>query len=309
MKKKTLILVNLMLAFCFQSKADNLQFRLDTSARLDIRTEKQPRWQYRVRFYPQWSLSANLSLNAFANTGKSFASSYNTLNDDAADSFYVRRLYLRHQQGLGKTEFGIIPTYKGPVASTGLSKDGWIAGLRQVFAFGQLGKLEFVAGELDHLQTPSAFQSIDKLNYFEMEYSGAFNQQTGFELSLERMLEGNFLRTELRHTDTADHQYALEFIDRLDNNKFKVVLSFSRPLETFGNQTELFAYYSYVDSNFGPRAELTEDFLSPGHALSAELTGTFNTRIALKWFAKLEHYQRSDTSRVQFGLQYKFSQR
>ena len=33
---------------------------------------------------------------------------------------------------MGKTELGIIPTYKGRVSSTGLSKDGWITGIRHV---------------------------------------------------------------------------------------------------------------------------------------------------------------------------------
>lgn len=186
--KKSLVLLCLIVVYPLPCIADNLKVQLDTSMRLDKQNGKDARLQYRVRLYPQWSFSDNLSLNVFINTGNRFSSSYNTLDDGNTDYLYIRRLYLRHQQGQGKTEFGVITTYKGPVASTGLSKDGWITGSRQVFAVNPHSKLEFVIGELDHLDKPNAFESFDKLNYFEAEYSSAFNQQTGYEVSLERML-------------------------------------------------------------------------------------------------------------------------
>lgn len=305
--KWTLTLLCLILAFTAPCEAGEIRAKLDTSVRLDAQSGKDSRWQYRIRFYPQFKLNNNLSFNAFVNTGDSFASSYNTLDDSSADYFYLRRLYLRHQQGQGKTELGVIPTYKGPVSSTGLSKDGWITGARQVFAVNPHSQLEFVIGELDHLDKPSAFQSVHKLNYFEMEYSSALSQRTSFEFSVERMLEANFMRAELRHNLTSEQQYALELIHRLDTDNVKVVLSIEHSLTLFNHQAWLFAYYSYVDGRFGPRAELTEDFLDTGHAVSTELKGAVGFASALQWFAKLEHYQRSQTSRFQVGLQYKFS--
>lgn len=39
---------------------------------------------------------------------------------------------MRHTGSYGKTEFGVTPSYKGPVASSGLSKDRWIEGMRHV---------------------------------------------------------------------------------------------------------------------------------------------------------------------------------
>ncbi|ALS97433.1 hypothetical protein AT746_03520 [Lacimicrobium alkaliphilum] len=101
------------------------------------------------------------------------------------------------------------------------------------------------------------------------------------------MLDVNFLRAEIHHADADadadEHQYALALIGRLDNDKFKVVLSLSRPLTALGERTEFFAYYSYVNDDFAPRAELTEDFLDTGHALSFELQGRLPEHNPLTW--------------------------
>lgn len=96
----------------------------------------------------------------FAAKGNDFSSSHNTLDDGQADLFYIRRLYLRHQNANGKTEIGILPTYKGRVSSTGLSKDGRIAGLRHVANL-RYGKFEVVLGELADTQASRALNAPD----------------------------------------------------------------------------------------------------------------------------------------------------
>jgi hypothetical protein len=78
-----------------------------------------------------------ISFNAFAATRNDILSSHNTLGDGNVELFYLRRAYLRHENDQGKTEIGILATYKDRVSFTGLSKDGWIAGTRHVTNFSQ----------------------------------------------------------------------------------------------------------------------------------------------------------------------------
>ena len=107
-----------------------LKAKVDTQLRFDDRSGRDERYQYRVRFYPSIIFDDDKmwSFNFFAATGGDFSSSHNTFSDADVDPFYLRRAYLRHENAQGKTEIGILPTYKGRVSSTGLSKDGWIAG-------------------------------------------------------------------------------------------------------------------------------------------------------------------------------------
>ncbi|MDF2176719.1 hypothetical protein P2G88_00460 [Aliiglaciecola sp. CAU 1673] len=309
------ILHNVRLFFCLlfilpcqPVAADEHGFgaKWDFSSRADKRTERDSRAQYRLRFYPQYQFDDNWSVHAFAVTGNAFSSSYNTVDDGNSDHFYLRRLYLRYQQGEGKTEVGVIPTYKGDVASTGLSQHGWITGLRHVLPLSD-GRLELVAGELAHVDDPNAFQAFENFNYFEMEYSGRLSPRTGYEISLERMTGSNYVRGELRHRTDKDTIYAVEVIDKLDSNRLKVLVSLGKNLDLWGQKTQLFAHVSHTDEDLGLRAELTEDFLDTGYALAAELKGKFSPKSALSWFAKIERYQESKTNRLQLGLQYKFS--
>ncbi len=289
------------------AQAGTFSSKLDLSARLDDRSGKDLRWQYRVRFYPQYHFDQDKrwSVNGFAVTGDEFSSSHNTVDSDASQYFYLRRLYLRFQDGENKTEFGVIPTYKGRVSSTGLSKDGFIAGLRQVLAMDN-GKFEMVVGDLDDTRASHAFSAIDEVNYVEVEYSSIMDNQFAYELSADRVLGNNFARGELRYQPSDDTTYSSELIQRLDTSGRKWVFSVEHGLTLFDKPADLFAYYSYVDEDFGPRAELTEDFLATGHGIALELESQFSHQYPLAWFAKFELYE--GNSRFQLGVKYSFSQ-
>lgn len=284
--------------------AQSLSADLDFSTRTDFRTDKEPRYQYRVRFYPQFNFSdKRWSVNGFAVTGDEFSSSYNTFGADENHRFHLRRLFVRHQSEYGKTELGAIPTYKGRVSSTGLSKDGWITGMRYVRNISSKTQLEGVIGELAHTQNPDVFQSFDKIDYFELELSTQLSPTLGYELGLERMLEQNFMRGELRYQLSGKQIIALELINRVDNNHFKTVLSMEGHWQVYDYETDYFLYYSYVDAEFGDRAELTEDFVDFGHALTFELEGELLPKWHLDWFSKVEVNE--GQKRFQLGMKFK----
>jgi hypothetical protein len=285
--------------------AVELQAKLDTQLRFDDRSGRDERYQYRMRFYPTLTLDDNKiwSLNAFAATGDDFSSSHNTLDDGQDDLFYIRRLYVRHQNINGKTEIGILPTYKGRVSSTGLSKDGWIAGLRHVSNL-RYGKFEVVLGELADTRASRALNAPDELSYVEVEYSRNVSQQTSIELSLERLLGSNFVTAEVRYQTSIDVTYAAELIDKVDTNDFKFVASAEITFKAYQQDLEVFAYYSYVSDKFGDRSELSEDFLATGHGLAIEVES--NSKFApLDWFAKFEAFK--GNTRVQLGIKYSFT--
>jgi len=133
------------------------------------------------------SFNENWSAHGFLVTGDDFGSSHNTIDDGSADYFYMRRFYVRHENANGKTELGIIPTYKGAVSSSGLSKDGWIKRVRHVVRNKNQGAFEVELGQLDNLSPNSAIKLVDDLNYIELEYTSALSEQWSCELSLERM--------------------------------------------------------------------------------------------------------------------------
>lgn len=283
--------------------ATTLSYKGDVKLRLDHRTQSDSRYQYRLRFYPKWQLDQNWSALALASTGSGFASSHNTINASSNQKFNLRRLYLRHQNQKGKTEVGVIPTYKGRVSSTGLSKDGWITGVRNVSRLPQ-GELEWVVGELDDDVEPGIFRRLDKLNYAEVEYSHRFSALWSAELAWDHMLDDNFVRGEVRYQSQSQRAYALELINNLNNHKFKLVASVEQQHQLYGYGFESFAYYTYARSDFGQRAELTEDFVDFGHAFVLELKGKLSEHYPLSWFSKSEFYQQQN--RYQVGLQYKF---
>jgi hypothetical protein len=306
----------LWLFFCFSVLFVNptysfeLQAKLNTQLRFDDRSGRDERYQYRVRFYPSITFDDEKmwSFNAFAATGDDFSSSHNTLDDGTADLFYLRRAYLRHENDQGKTEVGILPTYKGRVSSTGLSKDGWIAGLRHVANFSH-GKFEIVLGELGDTRASRALNAPDDLNYVELEYSGNISPQMSLEFSLERLLGSNFVTGEVRYQTASEVAYAVEIIDKVDTNDFKFVASAEKAFEVYSREWGVFAYYSYVSDNFGARAELTEDFLATGHGVAIELESSLNLAplfgalsAPLDWFAKFEAFE--GNTRVQLGIKY-----
>lgn len=299
-------IVGMLLAGCLAWQANSYSFdtRLDVSTRADYRSGESARYQYRLRFYPQLVFSdTNWSLNGFAVTGDEFASSYNTFGADEDHRFYLRRIYLRHETQNGKTEFGSIPPYKGRVSSTGLSKDGWITGIRQVYNRSPGTKIEWVIGQLTYLDQPNAFSHLEEINYLEFELSSQFNALWGYEFGMERMVERNFARGELRHQLADDQYVVLELVNRLDNHNSKVVLSLEGPGDIWGGDVEYFWYYSYTSRGFGARAELTEDFVDYGHAMTLELDGAFLKSDVIDWFTKLELNE--GQQRFQLGLKAK----
>lgn len=298
------------LLFVSPTYSVELQAKLDTQLRFDDRSGRHERYQYRVRFYPSIILDDDKmwSFNAFAATGDDFSSSHNTLDDGKADLFYLRRAYLRHENDQGKTEIGILPTYKGRVSSTGLSKDGWIAGIRHVANF-SYGKFEVVLGELGDNRASRALDVSDDLNYVELEYSGKLSQQMSIEFSFERLLSSNFVTGEVRYQTVSEVTYAAELIDKAGTNDFKFVASTEKTFDGYSQEWEVFAYYSYVSDNFGARAELTEDFLATGHGVAIELESSFSFAspqlVPLNWFAKFEAFE--GNTRVQLGFKYGLS--
>ncbi|MFT2093033.1 hypothetical protein [Paraglaciecola sp. 2405UD69-4] len=293
-----------ILGSLFLSSAYGAEFsgKLDTQVRLDERSNQDIRYQYRLRAYPSLLFGdANVwSLNGFLATGDAFSSSHNTFNDSGNSDLYLRRLFVRYEQAQGKTEFGIIPTYKGRVSSTGLSKDGWIKGLRHVQNFAQ-GQFELVLGELENTQASDAIHIGNHLNFFELEYSGKVYSDLSFEVSAEHVLGDGFLSGELRYQSDHHVIYATELIHNLATNSAKLVASATVSINVLKQDLDVFTYYSYVSDRFGPRAELTEDFLATGHGVALEVESELQF-VPLDWFVKLEAYK--GNSRAQLGLKY-----
>ena len=198
--------------------------KLDIQVRYDNRSNRPSREQYRLRYYPSLAITSAWSVNSFVVTGDDFSSSHNTFGSDNTDYLYARRLYLRHESESGKTELGIIPTYKGRVSSTGLSKDGWITGVR--------------------------------------------------------------------HVKQLQNDTAIEIVQRTDESAAKVVVGTSGEFAASAFNTsypiEYFAYYSYIDSSFGERAELIEDFLGTGHGGSLEFSGVLSEKHDVEWFIRAD---------------------
>lgn len=280
-----------------ESNANELHFsqKLDVQLRYDNRSNRPSREQYRFRYYPSLALSKTWSLSSFVVTGDGFSSSHNTLGSSNTDYLYARRLYIRHQSDYGKTEFGVIPTYKGRVSSTGLSKDGWITGLRHVRSLRNNSALEIVVGQLANEQANHALdigKGNSGDNYFEVEYSARMGHRHSYEASIERMLRGDFLRAEYRFNYATDNTVFFENVQRIDAsaNKFVAGMSgvFSGAFLRLPHPIEYFAYYSYVDDEFGERVELTEDFLGTGHGGSVEVSSVLSTQHGLDWFIRVD---------------------
>ncbi|WP_235207820.1 MULTISPECIES: hypothetical protein [unclassified Alteromonas] len=279
------------------TSADSVKFsqKLDIQLRYDNRSNRPSREQYRFRYYPSVSLSKAWSLHSFVVTGDGFSSSHNTIGSSNTDHLYARRLYARHESEYGKTEFGIIPTYKGRVSSTGLSKDGWITGFRHVRSLRNNSAIEVVVGQLANEQANHALdigKGNSDDNYFEVEYSARMGQRHSYEASIERMLRGDFLRAEYRFNYSSDNTLFFENVQRIDAsaNKFVAGMSgeFSGERVALPYPIEYFAYYSYVDDGFGDRVELTEDFLGTGHGGSVEFSSVLSRQHDTDWFVRVD---------------------
>lgn len=269
--------------------------KLDIQLRYDKRSNRPSREQYRIRYYPSVTLSKTWSLRSFVVTGDGFSSSHNTISSSNTDYLYARRLYARHQSQYGKTEFGIIPTYKGRVSSTGLSKDGWITGFRHVRSLRNNSAIEVVVGQLANEQANHALdigKGNSDDNYFEVEYSARMGHRHSYEASVERVLRGDFLRAEYRFNYSNENTLFFENVQRIDAsaNKFIAGMSgeFSGARMSLRNPIEYFAYYAYVDDGFGERVELTEDFLGTGHGGSVEFSSVLSRQHKTNWFLRVD---------------------
>lgn len=283
-----------------RAQAQEFTHKLDVQIRADDRSSSDLRYQYRLRYYPQLKLDDTWSVNAFAVTGDDYGSSHNTFDDGSADYFYLRRLYVRHQGDYGKTEAGIIPTYKGRVSSSGLSKDGWIKGVRHVRALGD-DKLEVVVGQLTSLDPAKALNAPDEFDYAEIEYSAQINDQWSFELSAEHMTRFNFVRSELRYNLSKTAAVFGEIVTRMDETKIKTVLGVEGQFAFQNYPVEYFVHYSQVSDDFGLRAELTEDFLGTGNGFSGKLGGDI-PRSDFGWFVRYDAV--TSRTRVLIGLKW-----
>ena len=279
--------LSVLALFAHQHVCADFSQKLDVQTRVDDRSNRDIRYQYRLRYYPQYNIDDEWSVNAFVVTGDDFASSHNTFDDGAADYFYIRRAFVRHVSDYGKTEFGIIPTFKGRVSSTGLSKDGWIQGVRHVRQVGQSNQLEVVIGKLDELDPAKALNVADTIDYVEIEYSARMGKRSSYEVSLERMTQANFVRFEFRYRLFEQHTVFNEWVKRAENSQSKVVVGVEGEWTVFDQPLEYFAYYSYVSDDFGLRAELTEDFLDVGNGFSSEISADF-AQTDLSWFVRFD---------------------
>ncbi len=272
----------------------------DVSLRLDADSARNDRFQYRLRFSPRFQLSDRWSVDAYIATGDEFTSANNTI-DDNDDEIHLRHLFARYETSAGKLELGVIPPYKGRVSSTGLSKEGWVKGLRGVIAIPN-GRLELVAGELNDLRSSRALAFPAEVDYVEVEYSAQLNDIWSYELAVEHMLDDVFFRGEVRYQPNNNGVVALETIRNTDRGEHKWVISIERALPVLGKHVELYSFYTYTPPRFGQRAELTEDFLDFGHAFSTELSGVFGGNEARSWFVTLEFYEAR--TRALLGVQF-----
>lgn len=272
--------------------APSFSQKLDIQVRYDNRSNRPSREQYRLRYYPSLAITSAWSVNSFVVTGDDFSSSHNTFGNNNTDYLYARRLYLRHETDSGKTELGIIPTYKGRVSSTGLSKDGWITGVRHVRQLQNDTAVEFVVGQLADANASEAFDIGGEDTYFEIEYSARMGHRHSYEASFEKMLGGTFARAEYRFRVNNEDTVFVELVQRSDKNAAKFVVGTSGEFAASAFNTsypiEYFTYYSYIDSSFGERAELIEDFLGTGHGGSLEFSGILSEKHDVEWFIRAD---------------------
>lgn len=307
-----LLFLNALLGICFSFSvnADSAVFsqKLDIQVRYDNRSNRPSREQYRLRYYPSLRLSDTWTINSFAVTGDDFSSSHNTFDSNNTDYLYARRLYARHKGNYGKTEVGIIPTYKGRVSSTGLSKDGWITGIRHVRTLKNNSALEVVIGQLGNPQANQAFNIGSEDEYIEIEYSARMGQRHSYEASIERIVSGSFLRGEYRYRLNDEDTAFVELVQRVDNTAEKLIIGasgeFTALNHIFSYPIEYFVYYSYIDDDFGTRAELIEDFLGTGHGGSFEFSGVVSKKHDVEWFIRTDVVD--SVSRLLAGIKLSF---
>ncbi|MEL7187309.1 MAG: hypothetical protein AAFN50_12895 [Pseudomonadota bacterium] len=282
------------------------QFQLggDVSVRYDDTSKIDERGQYRFRAEPGYAFDGGVSVHAFIATGTAYSSTWNTMNADSrSNEIHFRRLFVRFENERGKLELGTIPTYKGRVSSTGLSENGWLKGARGVLRT-ESASWEIVLAELGDRRAQRALSPAQELNYAEIEYSAVLSDEWSYELGFEHMLDDEFLRAELRYESANAVVYSVEAIQNTAANAAKFVAGMERSFNLGNRPVDWYVYYAYAERRFGPRAELTEDFLDFGHAFANEFSGGIADYDQLSWFVKAEVYEES--VRGQLGVQFAF---
>ena len=149
-----------------------------------------------------WSELGRRTIEGLVGTGQKYTSQWNTTYsvDEAfrLSIHCMRQIYLNWARNAVQMELGIIPPVKGKVSATSLDKDGWIRGGRLVMPVLSTGQLELVAGGLDRLEDPNAFQAWESVNYFEVEWTQMWNDSNGFEVGQVRLNDNDYTRGELR---------------------------------------------------------------------------------------------------------------
>ncbi len=293
-----------LLLFCASSWA-GFEHRSDVSLRLDMRSDRPDRGQYRVRLEPDVTLGARWSLHAFLATGEAFPSAYNSF-DQSQTHFSLRRLFARYASDAYRLELGSIPPFKGRVSATGLSKEGWIRGSRFVYSSAD-AQFEIVAGDLGRGRADRALTAPYDFNYFEVEYSARLNDTWSYELGAERGFDDTFTRSEVRLTPGDEYAWSVELLNNLTEGGISFTTGISR--ESAGGAgivEEWLIFYSYTSPRFGARALLAEDFVGFGHSSGLYLSGTVSEEDRLSWFAEIEVGE--TRSRLKVGLSMAFGQ-
>lgn len=294
---------------CFLTTNDAIcqTFDSDTEiqVRLDDRSSKDARLQYRIRnsFSYKFTDDDNWYFKTYITTGDSFEGTQNTLTPISEHEFNIRRAFFEHKNQYSLFQIGTIPTFKGRVSSSGLSKDGFIQGVRAVYNSNEYAQIEFVFGSIKELNASNAIEFPASLDYLEFEVSMEFSPLSSMEFSIERMTGLNFVRSEYRRQLDSGEEISIELVNTLGQRDSKFVVGLSGGLQLLNRDADYFAYYSFVSNNIGDRASLTEDFIDTGHGISFELETRLEQNPSVKAFFRVDLY--NDESRGIIGFKAK----
>lgn len=280
--------------------------KVEAQTRLDERSGKPARYQYRVRAASsfQWDNNSDWSFNTYLATGDEFANAHNTFGADENQTFYLRRAFVQYDTGSHFIQAGVIPTFKGRVSSTGLSKDGFIKGVRGVYVLRQNALIELVLGSIEDLRSARALDAPSSIDYVELELSFDLNDVSSMEVGLEHMTDLDFLRLEYRYQVKPDVFLNFELVNNIGSADSKLLMGVEGEYSFNGFVFDLFAYYNYVGESLERRADLTEDFIDTGHSASVEIELPISLGSKGKVFFRTDVYQ--DNSRFITGLKFKF---
>lgn len=289
-----------------ETNAVEMTNKVEAQVRLDERSSRSVRYQYRVRAASSIRLEedSNWSFNSYIATGSEFANAHNTFGSDESQTLYLRRAYVQYDLDSHFVQAGVIPTFKGRVSSTGLSKDGFIKGVRGVYAWRQNALIELVLGSIEDLRASRTLVAPTILDYFEVELSFDVNDVSSMEVGLEHMTELNFLRLEYRYRLHQGAFLNFELVNHLGSKDSKVLVGVEGEFVFNGVPLDYFAYYNYVGASLERRADLTEDFIDTGHSASVEIEVPIELGRKGIVFFRSDVYQ--DNSRFITGLKFKF---